>query len=363
MAIYEFRQELVRKCNGMPFNELQEQWDYSQVLLGGVNENGAYRERSLAKIYKELLGLQFENLKDVVEKQRQEISPSTKVVVKDTPFVSFLTDALETAETALQRSHENELIYNSDVDAEYDFYDLLSDQEKFSRLLSDFIYRLQGLLPNYDEKALFVWTINKTTNRYLSIAYPKLKDRGPWDWLDEVIGFEPVFVPDIDESGDNVDERVQQYTVFSYRNGSLGGTLINLYKVIWDAFDSETRESLKLIFPDVPNFKQEFMDEANDKLGQIGWRIPDDFRVVSRNERYSGNRGNTTEAKYHISGVILDSYDYSGYTTNGNYRTYNEECNLSLFRILDELVPGLFLLSGLKYELHINQKSLEVKER
>lgn len=34
------------------------------MLLGGVDENDEHRERSLAKLYNELLDLQLENLKD-----------------------------------------------------------------------------------------------------------------------------------------------------------------------------------------------------------------------------------------------------------------------------------------------------------
>lgn len=361
-ALHEFRQELVRKCDGMPYDELQERWDYSQVLLGGVNENGEYRERSLSKLYKELLGLQFENLQEVVEKQRQDISPSTKVVVDDTPFATFVAEALDKAETALQQAHENDVIYNPDVGLEYNFYDLLSDQENVSELLSDFIYRLQGFLPNYDKKALFIWTLDKTTNRYLSIAYPKLKGREPWGWLDETFGLESVFVPEIDETGENVEDREQQYTVYAYRNRSLGDTLTDLYRLVWKVFDGEVRESLRLVFPEVPNFKQEFVDDAFDSLDQIGWTIPDDLNVVEESERYSGNRGDTTRAEYYISGITLDSCKHAGYNTSGNRYSNSEDCNLSLLRILDDLAPGLFLLNNLEYELDINQQSLEMEK-
>lgn len=372
-ALHAFRQELVRKCDGMPFDELQEQWDYSHVLLGGVDENGEYRERSLAKLYKELLGLQFTNLNDVVEKQRQGISPSTTVVVDDTPFATFVANAVSKTKTTLQQAHEHDLAYDPDVVAEYDFYDLLSDQENFTQLLTDFLYRMQDFLPNYNERALFLWTLPKTTTRYLSIAYPKLKDRESWEWLDHSVGLEPVFVPDIDETGGNVEKREQQYTVYDYRNGSLGDTLTDLYQLVWDAFDSEIRESLRLVFPDVPNFKEEFLDEAHDKLDQIGWDTPNrltfelsegkgDLQLVGEDEKYSGDNGNTTKAEYRISSVTLDQYDYGGYTTNGKRSSSSKECSLSLLRVLDELSPGLFLLNGIEYELDIDQRSLEVEK-
>jgi hypothetical protein len=372
-ALHTFRQELVRKCDGMPFDELQEQWDYSQVLLGGVDENGEYRERSLAKLYKELLGLQFTDLKDVVEKQRQDISPSTKVVVDGTPFTEFVAEAAEEAETILQQAQENDVIYDLEVGVEYDFYDLLSDQENFTELLEDFLYRLQGLLPNYNDRALFVWTLPKTTNRYLSVAYPKLKDREQWEWLDDKLGLEPVFVPDIDETGDKVKEREQQYTVYDYRDNSIGGSLVGFYQLVWDAFDGEVRESLRVAFPDVPNFRKEFLEEAHDKLDDIGWNTPnrlnfdlsgeeDSLRLVGNDGKYSGNRGDSKKAEYRVSGVRLDQFNYTGYNTSGNRSSGTRECNLSLLQVLDELSPGLFLLNGIGLELNISQSSLEVEK-
>lgn len=368
----EFHQELIRKCDGLPFDELQEEWDYSSVLLGGVNKKGEYRERSLAKLYKELFGFQFEDLKEVIEKQRQDISPSTKVVVGETPFTNFVSGASDKAGSVLHQAHENDIIYEPDVETDYDFYDLLSDQENLSQLLRDFVYQLQDILPNYNEKSLFIWTLDKTPHRYLSVAYPKLKDEKSWEELNDTFGLEKVFVPNIDENGNEVVEREQQYTVYDYREGSLSDTLNELYRLVWDAFDGGVRESLRLVFPEIPNFKQEFIEEAHDKLNQIGWNNPnrltfelseeESLRLVGNDNKYSSNQGNNERAVYQISGITLSQCDYAGYSTNGNLRKRSEECNLSLLRVLDQLSPGLFLLNRLEYELHINQGSLEVEK-
>lgn len=372
-ALKQFRGELVKKCDGQSFDELQERWDYSQVLLGGVDSNGEYREQSLAKLYKELFGLRFKNFKDAVEKKRQAISLSTEVVVDDTAFSTFIADTYDKAKKALQQAHETDIIYSSDVDSDHDYYDILSDQDNLIQLLTDFMSRLQGFLPNYSQKGLFIWTLNKTTNRYLSIAYPKIKDRQSWEWLDRTFGLEPVFVPDIDETGENVEEKEQQYTVYGYREGSLGDSLTDLYQLVWDAFAGKVRSSLQMVFPKIPNFKQEFLSEAYDKLDQIGWNRPtrttwrfsDEepfIRLVGNDEKYSGTRGNTEESKYRISGVTLDKHQYSMYNTSGNHRSGTDDCNFSLLRILDDLSPGLFLLNGLEYELHIDQDSLEIEK-
>lgn len=371
-AIQEFRKELVRKCDGMPFNELQEQWDYSQVLLGGVNENSEYKDKSLAKLYKELLGLQFEDLTEVVEKQRQDISPSTKVEVNETSFSNFVADILGRVETVLSQAENSNIIYGSEAEAEYNFHEILSDQEKLSDILTKFVYRLQKILPNYNNRALFIWTLPKTTKRYLSVAYPKLKDQESWEWLDEFLGLEQVFVPDIDEAGENVAEQEQQYTIYEYREGSIGDNLVNLYRKVWNEFDGQTRESLRLVFPEIPNFKQEFLNEAQDKLHQIGvntdrrltYELPNqekNLKLAGEDENYSGRKGNNDKAEYNISGVTINELNLSGRATSGNAQSYSRECNFSLFQVLDELSPALFLLKGLEYELYIDQESFEVE--
>lgn len=371
-ALHAFRQELIRKCDGMPFDELQEQWDYSQVLLGGVGENGEYRERSLAKLYKEFLGLQFEDLTEVVEKQRQEITPSTKVVVQNTEVTNFVADIVERTETILQQAVNKEIIYDYTTEAEYNFHEIMSDQEKFSGLLSDFLYRLQRILPNYNEHALFVWTLPKTTKRYLSVAYPKVKDNESWGWLNELLGLEQIFAPNINETGKKVEEQEDQYTIYDYRGESLGDNLTNLYQKVWEEFDSQTRELFRLAFPDVPNFKQEFLDEAQDKLDQIGvntqrrltYEMPsqeNNLELIGEDKKYTGRDGNTNKAEYNISGVTIDKLNVSGWSTSGNTQSYSRECNLSLFQVLDELSPALFLLNGIEYQLYIDQKSLEVE--
>lgn len=362
-ALSEFRRELLRTCDGMPYDQLQEVRDCSQVLLGGVDVDGTYRERSLAKLYSELLGLRFENLTDALEKQRLGLSPSTTVVVEDTPFATFVDEALELAETVLQQAHEHALLDTPDVVTTDAFDDLLFDQAKLSQLLSDFMQGVQAILPNYEVTALVVWTLDHSTSRYLSVAYPELTDHDPWTWLTDAFGLEPIFTPSIDEVGENVTERENEYTVYAYRNGSLGYTLIDLYRLVWNAFDGNVRDSLDVVFPDVPNFKQEFLNEAHDRLDAIGWAMPDNLRTVSEGKRYSGTRGDTTKAEYNISGITLDSYHYQGYNTKNKYDSYVKESNIPVLRVLDDLAPGLFLLHGLEYELDITPQSLEVVER
>lgn len=378
----EFRDELIRRCDGLHFDELQEEWDYSQILLGGVTEDGSYRDRSLARVYRDLFGLQVENVTEVIEKEREGITPSTTVIVEETQFSRFVSDISEKAEHILQIAEETGLIYSFDIEAEYNFYDILSDQENLMQLLSDFLHRLQEVLPNYNQKALMIWTLDMSLNRYLSVAYPKLKDRESWNWLDETFGLEPVFSPQIPEDDENAAEKEKQYTIYSYQEGSLGQSLVDLYVLVWDQFEDGLRDSLGAVFPEIPNFKADFIDEAEEKLRQIDWEMPDYLEVVSeKSEREHAEEtpsygGVTTQATYHISGIVIDELRKAGYSTSGNYSSDTrapiidwssdfsdkEKRDLGLLRVLDDLAPMLFLLEGVAYNLDIDEETLEVEK-
>ncbi|WP_457549201.1 hypothetical protein [Archaeoglobus sp.] len=56
-AIEEFWNELKRRCHGLTFKDLQEEFDYSTALLGGVTPDGEYRERSLRRFIRFCLAL------------------------------------------------------------------------------------------------------------------------------------------------------------------------------------------------------------------------------------------------------------------------------------------------------------------
>lgn len=360
--VHKIWEELRRNCNEMPYNKLVEDWDYSSILLGGVSEDGTYKERSLAKVYREIFGVKPENLPELIEKLRQRLPPTTKILVEETEFMSFVRDVLKRVNMILEQAKEKGLIseWEAKIEVEYNYYEVLSDSEKLVRMLSEFVQRLKEVLPNYNKRSLFIWTLDKLTYRYMTAAYPKLRNKESLTQLQNLFGLEVVFSPRIEGDTDEVRKKKEQYEVYAFRSGSLGRALEELYKAIWDAFDDGIRESLKLVFPEIPNFKQEFYEMASEALKNINWRFPD-IKVVGKDPNYPGEKGDTIQAEYRISGIMLTSYRYAGYSTKGNYSFEDRVCNIPLLRLLDELSPGLFLLHGLLFELEIGSGTLEVK--
>ena len=357
-VIEEFWGELKRKCDGLQFKDLKEEFDYSTVLLGGVSSNGEYKERSLAKIYATLFGFKPENIHDLIEKLRRNLPPTTKIVVEETEFIRFVRNVLNKVSSILSQAVSKGLI-DSDVDVEVDYKDILSDYKKLIEILENFVNNLAKILPNYNQKSLFVWTLDKLTYKYMTTAYPELRDERVFNVVKDVLGLEVIFSPDVE------DERTKrEYEVYSYHDGSIGKELVEIFKMIWDAFNGEyqpIRKALSLVFPEITNFKKEFYKAVASALINIRWNFPKNVEVAGKDPYYPDIKGDTLKAEYKISGIMLVSCSISYCSTKGNYWDRETECNISLLRLLDDLSPGLFLLNGLLFNLNITQNSLEIR--
>ena len=328
-AIEEFWNELKRKCNGLTFKDLQDEFDYSTVLLGGVTPDGEYKERSLARVYAVLFGFKPENIHDLIEKLKRELPPTTKIVVEETEFIRFVRSVSDKVISILRQAESKGLVDSADVDVEIDYYGILSDYKKLIEIVENFVNNVAKILPNYNQKSLFVWTLDKLTYRYMTTAYPELRDKRVFEVVKDVLGLNVVFSPDVED-----DKTKREYEVYSYHDSSIGGELCRLFQMIWYNLSikfSNVRQSLQLIFPELPNFFAEFYELAIQTLKSTGWRFPS----ISIGETYQ------------ISGVILTLW-------------WKKE-GISLFKILDELSPGLFLLNGLLFVLQISRESFRIE--
>ncbi len=328
-VIEEFWNELKRKCDGLTFKDLQKEFDYSTVLLGGVTPDGEYKERSLARVYAVLFGFKPENIHDLIEKLKRSLPPTTKIVVEETEFIRFVRSVLDKVMSILRQAESKGLIDSADVDVEVDYYDILSDYKKLIEILENFVNNVARILPNYNQKSLFVWTLTKLTYKYMTTAYPELRNESVFEVVKDVLGLDVVFSPDVED-----DKTKREYEVYSYHDSSIGGEICRLFQMIWYNLSikfSNVRQSLQLIFPELPNFFAEFYELAIQTLKSTGWRFPS----ISIGETYQ------------ISGVILTLW-------------WKKE-GISLFKILDELSPGLFLLNGLLFVLQISRESFRIE--
>jgi len=342
--IEEFWNELKKKCDGLTFKDLQEEFDYSTVLLGGVTPDGEYRERSLARVYADLFGFKPENIHDLIERlklkeeYRRNVPLTTKIVVEETEFIRFVRSVLDKVTSILRQAESKGLIDSADVDVEVDYYGILSDYKKLIEIVENFVNSVANILPNYNQKSLFVWTLDKLTYRYMTTAYPELRDERIFEVVKDVLGLEVIFSPDVED-----DKIKREYEVYSYLDSSVGRELVELFRLVWKVFDGKyvseisshkIREALSLIFPEIPNSKKEFCKESVQALKRIGWKRPENLSLGQR--------------RFKIQGILLVSYRWYR-DKKGTWSDVEFPCNISLLKILDDLSPAIFLLKYLAF--------------
>ena len=94
--VLSVRDYLISKMNNI-VTEFKNDENFRKILLGGVDENGNYKENSLAKFYKDTLGIYIKT-KDFISTYKQfgeekAIESLHRIKeVKETPFVVFLNE-------------------------------------------------------------------------------------------------------------------------------------------------------------------------------------------------------------------------------------------------------------------------------
>ncbi len=123
-----------------------------------------------------MFGFKPENIHDLIEKLKRGLPPTTKIVVEVTEFIRFVRNVLDKVMSILRQAESKALIDSADVDVEVDYFGILSDYKKLIEIVENFVNNVAKILPNYNQKSLFVWTLDKLTYRYMTTAYPKLRD-------------------------------------------------------------------------------------------------------------------------------------------------------------------------------------------
>ncbi len=353
----------VRRFDRLEFEELDE--DVRKHLIMGVDDRG-YVERSASMVYAVLLGFRVENIRDLVERMRTNSPLKTKVVVEDTDFMKFLREVSKVLETAIQRYSA---VSGKNVDVEVRKVKL----ENFVDAVVDFVNGIAAKLPNYDERSFFVWSLDQNTFRYLKAVYPGI-DSEKGRELMRIFGMERYFEPDVDN-----EELRREYSFYRFGRGSVGLALVKFFLLVYMAFKQggidewhdeyklqQAGRSLRLVFPEIPDFFKEFCDKAREALKSAGWTVKfRDIVVASMDEYLTPLRDiECRESEYHnshdfnfyfkINGIVLsERYNRSGRTI------YTRDVSIPLLDLFDCLSPFLFLFSNLGYSLYFTGSNKE----
>jgi len=286
------------------------------ILLGGVDENGNYKQNSLAKIYREFLGISI-NLKEWVSLSKQQgidAADYIKCEFSETEFLQFIKTLKEVTEKLfLLVEIDNQEISKNEVK------ELLENPEKIVDELKTIYDSLVNISANHSYYTFFAMNTKSIPRFYIEQAYPKLKDK--FEDVSEFLGLEKKFFLDVKKGKIKRD-----YTMWGHKDNGLAYLIYKLNGILWLYFEKEEfRKLFELITSNAEDLRQKYYENAKKSLDGIGWKFPDYIQATS----YLENEYKYIKNKYEIVGTML---------------TTSEKCEISLLKLIDDLSPALFIL-------------------
>jgi hypothetical protein len=318
--------------------------DILPFLLGGIKEDGEYKDNSLAKIVKLVLGI-YINPKEWINLEKEEgIKAFDYIYIRteNTTFLEFLKKLDEISSRILNIIGEEP----KDIQ-ETEIEEIIKKPEKMLEIIRGIYIKCLQVSANHSYYTFFTISTRTLPFKYMIAAYPKLQP--VFGELKDFLGLVKIFEPKIEEK-----IKKDEYTIWSHSEKGLCDSIYKLNNSIWDYF---TNENVKNVFsysvPTVRNLKEEYIQKVKQKLGEIGWKFPA-YIDLSRYEEYT----------FTISGPVLPKVTLLYRNRRGEPFFFDKECNLSLFNLVDDISPALFLgLNLIEFESEFSDNNLIIKKR
>jgi len=336
-----------------------------KILMGGVIEKEVgyydYTKKSIAKFCNQILGIEVK-IADLGERLKIGAPLDVEVNIEDTSFIKFVNEIKTKIEDILYLYDKN-LIENN-KSGEINLEEFFKNPQLFVEIIKDFIQNMLNILPNYNEESFKIWSLEMLTYKYIIANYPEFKDDQKFEEFCRIFGYIPYFVPDFPD-----EQTKKEYTIYKFGENSIGKKLRELFMYIWDKYSSDVRSGLEeYIIPLPKNPKEEFLKNAVSKLNEVGIKIdgtyydsiihPLNIRInVENYYSYGSYRGGYEIAKYFIKGSSIVKVEEVYYTTGGNVQfSDKKDLNISIFSLLDEIMPFVFFFQDLIIKLILEEE-------
>lgn len=333
--ILKLREHLLKTLEGKKLSEVQrEMWP---LLLGGVNEEGKYKENSFAYFIKQTLGIYVETERWAMLEKDPEMNASEYIEVKTAntyPFLNILTQLNQITLYLLQRASLPLPQVSED-----EIKEILKNPERILELVSALYEQCLNVSANHNYYTFFALSTKTLTFRYMVAAYPKLAEK--LESLKDFLGLEKKFEPKVNEP------LKENYTLWGHIKNGLLDLIVILNYTIWDIFKDN---SAKIVFGYVSNslvdLREEYSEMVEQKLDEIKWQYPEHIRMSRLTNPPYTDRG-IYQFYYEVSGPMITEESEYSISWSGNPTRGKRQVNVSLLQFLDELSPALFF--GLGY--------------
>jgi len=318
-----------------------------EILLGGITKEGEYASNSLAKLYKDALGI-YINPKEWVAYCRTGLNPVENGIeckFEDALFLAFITEMKELVEEVLSRVEiEPQDIEDKEIEG------IINSPEKILETIKEIYRSIVSISANHDYHMFFILNTRCIPRFFIEKAYPKLKEN--LEKVAEVLELEEKFVPDID------NRRLKEnLTLIGHKENGIAFALFNLNDKIW-RYSSKLGKFFKTVGIQGIDLKNKYYEGVKQILEKIGWKKPEYIRISDPpgSQHISGISG-PYYYTYYIDGATITHYSWFGISARGNYWDGEEECNISLLQLLRDISPALFLNY---YWLQIKDNSIQI---
>lgn len=248
----------IRKCLKSLSKEkslslLKDNQVFRQILLGGIDKDGNYSFNSIAKLYRDTIGISIDPKEWVLLSKQKGINASEYIEISNNnqnkpDFLKFIKELKEIIVNILKKYDLN-IIEQSNDDTELTFKNSENILEELFALYS----LTKGLTANYNYKTFFILTTRLIPIFYLKLVYPKLKEN--FEELAGFLGLEQMIEIKIDNS-------TQNYEIWGHRKEGLADLVYKLNKTIWDYYGK--KQSIYL--------HEEWINDfiLNSSLGKVG---------------------------------------------------------------------------------------------
>ena len=341
--IVKLRENIEESLSNNLSDLIRNNTNIKQILIGGVDENGDYKPDSLARVYKEFLGVSI-NTREWVFLCKQpgiDTAESIKCNFADTPFLQLVKDIKEIIEKLflLIEIDSQEISKNEVKDDE--IKEILENPEKIVGELKTIYDSLVSISANHSYHTFFIINTRCIPRYYIEQAYPKLKDR--FEEVSEFLGLEPKFVPVVKEG-----EIKRNPTLWGHKEDGFAALIYKLNGIIWGHFEKEEFRKIFEFVAIVRNLKQEYCEKMNRKLSEIDWSFPN---YISPNMN-GGGGSPYWYREYEIDGIWLSKcYEEPSWSRYSEREV--EFDGKSLIELFNDISPAL-LLGKIYYEEKIS---------
>ena len=223
LKLREYLENLI-KTN---FKEAFSRQSIKEILLGGVTKDGEYSSSSLAKLYKDVLGVSI-NPKEWIVYCKAGLDPienGIKCKFEDTSFLVFISKMRKLFEKIF---HKVEIKPQEVEDKEIE--EIVNSPEKILEVIGKIYKLVVSISANYDYHMFFILNTHFIPRFFIQKAYPKLKEN--FEKVIKILELEEKFVPNVS------NERIKKdYTIFGHKENGFANILFSIQYTIWNYFN------------------------------------------------------------------------------------------------------------------------------